>query len=398
VPFWTLYRRTKRTGFPAEKLLSVYRDHGVVVRSSRDDNNNNASEDLSSYQLVEPGDLAINKMKAWQGSVAVSNHRGIVSPAYFVYRRKHNEDSRFLHYLLRSAPYTALYARISTGVRPGQWDLDPQQHSRIPIVIPPTREQVWIADYLDEETAKIDVLVEKQERLIETLAERRRAVISNAVTKGLDAGAPMKESGVQWLGSVPAEWKVRPLWSMFARVKDVAHPDEMMLSVFREFGVVAKSQYANLNQTAENRDIYQLVGPGWLVTNRMKAWQGSVGISALTGIVSGHYICFRPLHRENSAYLNYLFRSTRYAAGYRTLSRGVRIGQAEIDNDQYRLLPVVVPPSEIQGAIVSWLDSQTSRIDILSLKASDMIAVLKERRQALISAAVTGKIDVRGLV
>src|SRR5579875_3961930 len=107
---------------------------------------------------------------------------------------------------------------------------------------------------------------------------------------------------------------------------------EPMLSVFRDFGVVAKDSRENLNQTAENRSIYQLVHPGWLVTNRMKAWQGSVGISALRGIVSGHYICFAPLHKENHNYLNLLFRSPRYAVGYGLISRGVRIGQAEIDN------------------------------------------------------------------
>ena len=201
------------------------------------------------------------------------------------------------------------------------------------------------------------------------------------------------DSGIDWLGSIPSAWKTRPLWSMFERVKDVGHPDEPMLSVFREFGVVFKASRANLNKTAENRDIYQLVGPGWLVTNRMKAWQGSVGISKLRGIVSGHYLCFRPNHVESAAYLNYLFRSAPLAAAYATLSRGVRIGQAEIDNDLYRLLPVLLPPRHEQVRIVEYLDSRTARINLLIEKHERLIETLAERRQAVISRAVTKGLD-----
>ncbi len=158
-PLWTLFRRVKRCGFQDERLLSVYRDYGVVPKASRDDNFNKASDDLSAYQLVEPGDLAINKMKAWQGSVAISEFRGIVSPAYFVFKAEHTEVPRYLHYLLRSAEYTAGYLSISKGIRPNQWDLEPQEHSRMPVLLPPRQEQTAIAAFLDRETAKIDALV-----------------------------------------------------------------------------------------------------------------------------------------------------------------------------------------------------------------------------------------------
>ena len=115
-PFWSLFRRLKRTGFANEQLLSVYRDYGVIPKSSRDDNFNKESEDISAYQLVEPGFLVTNKMKAWQGSIALSRLRGIVSPTYYVYKALSSESDRFLHYLLRSAPYTALYGGISKGL------------------------------------------------------------------------------------------------------------------------------------------------------------------------------------------------------------------------------------------------------------------------------------------
>lgn len=202
-------------------------------------------------------------------------------------------------------------------------------------------------------------------------------------------------SGIDWLGPVPEHWSTKPLWSLFRRIKNVDHPDELMLSVFRDFGVVAKDSRENINQTAENRSIYQLVDQGWLVTNRMKAWQGSVGISSLRGIVSGHYICFAPTHKQDHHYLNWLLRSSVYADGYALLSRGVRIGQAEIDNDLYRLMPILLPPLDEQSAIADFLDRETAQIDTLIAKQEQLIATLRERLQALVSHAVLDSTDSR---
>ncbi|WP_338672200.1 restriction endonuclease subunit S [Streptomyces sp. SCSIO 30461] len=208
------------------------------------------------------------------------------------------------------------------------------------------------------------------------------------------------DSGVPWLGRVPTGWKTKPLWSMFERIKDVDHPEEQMLSVFREFGVVAKDSRDNLNKTAENRSIYQLVHPGWLVANRMKAWQGSVGISSLRGIVSGHYICFAPRHSEDNRYLNWLLRSTAYTNGYGLLSRGVRIGQAEIDNDQLRLMPILLPSTQEQRVIADYLDRETARIDTLIEEQRRLIEMLSERRVATVAETLDGyeRTQVRRLV
>ncbi|MFG3112977.1 restriction endonuclease subunit S [Streptomyces sp. NPDC048197] len=202
-----------------------------------------------------------------------------------------------------------------------------------------------------------------------------------------DRNTDVVDSKIPWVGEIPIGWSVRPLWSMYERIKDVNHPDEQMLSVFRDYGVVAKDSRENTNQTADNKSIYQLVHPGWLVTNRMKAWQGSLGISRLRGIVSGHYICFAPRHEESHDYLNWLFRSPPYIAGYNTISRGVRPGQAEIDNDHYRLLPVIVPPVPEQKAIAAYLDHETEQIDTLINEQRRLVEMLRERRQAVIDHA-----------
>lgn len=186
----------------------------------------------------------------------------------------------------------------------------------------------------------------------------------------------MSIAGVAW----PTTWRKAPLWSMFRRVKDVGHPDEEMLSVYREHGVVRKeSRDDNFNKTAENRNIYQLVDDGWLIVNRMKAWQGSLGVSPYRGIVSGHYICFEPTHHEDSRFLNYLLRSSVYRVTLHQMSRGVRPNQIEIDNDELRALPLHLPGLAEQRAIADYLDAETARIDALIAKKQQLIHLLEER-------------------
>ncbi|MDX3750605.1 restriction endonuclease subunit S [Streptomyces sp. AK08-02] len=198
-------------------------------------------------------------------------------------------------------------------------------------------------------------------------------------------------SSVEW----PETWRVAPLWSLFERIKDVGHPNEEMLSVYRDFGVVRKSSRGdNFNKTAENRDIYQLIDDGWLVVNRMKAWQGSVGISSHRGIISGHYICFRPTHDEDSGFLDWLLRSDVYAAEYLRLSRGVRPNQIEIDNDGLRVLPVRLPPLEEQRRIADFLDAETARIDALAAYRYQQSELLGERFESL-AKSLTGRTAIR---
>jgi type I restriction enzyme S subunit len=174
---------------------------------------------------------------------------------------------------------------------------------------------------------------------------------------------------------------------MFDRVKDVGHPEEEMLSVYREYGVIRKSaRDDNTNQTAENRNIYQLVDDGWLIVNRMKAWQGSVGISRFRGIVSGHYLCFRPKHSEDPRYLNWLLRSDVYANEYASMSRGVRPGQIEIDNDELRGLRIALPSLDEQRRIADFLDAETRRIDRMAELRSLQLDMLDERSRGELSS------------
>ncbi|MNF55164.1 hypothetical protein D3C84_366170 [compost metagenome] len=168
------------------EVLSVYRDYGVIKKSSREDNNNKTPEDLSLYQLVMAGDLVVNKMKAWQGSLGVSEHLGITSPDYVVYSPSNDEVPKFIHYLLRASHMPGVYLSISNGIRPSQWRIEPEKFEQIEVFLPGKTEQLNIVAYLEAQTAKFNELILCCEQASKFFSERRSALISAAVTGKID--------------------------------------------------------------------------------------------------------------------------------------------------------------------------------------------------------------------
>lgn len=405
-PLWTFFRRVKRTGFSDEQLLSVYRDHGVIPKASRDDNFNKASEDLSVYQLVIPGDLAINKMKAWQGSVAISEHRGIVSPAYFVYEAHHTANSRYLHYLMRSLRYITGYLSVSKGIRINQWDLEPQLHSRMPLTVPTDAEQANIAAFLDQETSKIDELVAEQRRLMELLKEKRQAVISLAVTKGLNPRAPMKASGIEWLGEVPEQWSVVAaghrygvqLGKMLDSAKITGENLRPYLRVFDvQWGYINADDLPKMDFGEDAREKFRLragdllVNEGGSYPGRSAIWSG--GIEECYYQKALHRM--RP-HRSDEDTTRFFYYVMCWAAGQGVFVAGGNETTIEhLPAEKLRKYRFAFPPMNEQLAIASFLDGELARFDSLTAEAQRAIDLLQERRTALISAAVTGQIDVR---
>jgi type I restriction enzyme, S subunit len=408
VPLWTLFRRAKRTGFQSEQLLSVYREFGVIPKASRDDNNNRASDDLSVYQLVKPGDLAVNKMKAWQGSVGVSTHRGIVSPAYFIYEAAHEENARYLHYLLRSPRYVTGYLSLSKGIRVNQWDLEPQYHSRMPVVLPSSDEQAAIATFLDRETTKIDALIAEQEKLIALLAEKRQATISRSVTRGLDPDAPMKDSGVPWLGDVPAHWRLTRLKYVTDAVVDCPHEtpiydEEGPYRVIRTADISdgrlhLEAMYSVCEEEFLRRIRRMPLNEGDVVYGREgERWGFAAQVPESNAYCLGQRMMqFRAAARMHPRFLMWqLNAQSTYRQGdvdtVGATSPHVNVGVI-------RNYALSEPPATEQREISDFLDSETAKLDVLGAEAERMILLLRERRSVLIAAAVTGQLDVRGVI
>jgi type I restriction enzyme S subunit len=185
--------------------LSVAREKGAFVRSltDEDENHNGIADDLSNYKVARAGNLVINKMKAWQGSMGIAPCDGIVSPAYFVF------DFRIAHHafgqrLLRSKPYVAHFGQASDGVRVGQWDLSIPGMRQIPVLLPPPAEQAAMVRFLDWAKGRLERAIRAKRKVIALLGEQKQAIIHRAVTRGLDPSVPLKPSGIPWLGEIPS--------------------------------------------------------------------------------------------------------------------------------------------------------------------------------------------------
>ncbi len=176
-----LKNRTEKN-HPNAQVLSLYREYGVVPKDSRDDNYNVTSENTENYKYVEKGDLVVNKMKAWQGSLAVSEYDGIVSPAYYVCSFKKEMNKKYFHYLIRSKNYSQEFERLSIGIRPGQWDLSNDNFMSTYVAIPNIKTQDRIVSYLDDRCAKIDEVIDYRRQIIEKLEEYKRSLIYECVT------------------------------------------------------------------------------------------------------------------------------------------------------------------------------------------------------------------------
>ena len=407
-PLWTMFRRIKQTGYENEELLSVYRDYGVIPKSSRDDNFNKASEDLSGYQLVRSSDLVINKMKAWQGSIAVSKYRGIVSPAYHVYCSTHSHLDRYLHYLLRSHLYASTYLRISKGIRPNQWDLEPEMFSRICLLLPSLSEQRAISAFLDRETARIDALVAKKERLIELLQEKRTALISHAVTKGLDPDVPMNDSGVEWLGEIPAHWEVvrikhaSQIQGGFAFSSDSFHNEGIPIIRMNNIrrgalnfeSVVRIPEHECKDEFALNEGdiVYGLSGS--IGSTGSLGNFAVVRESDIPAQLNQRVARFRPVvDKITDEFLVGALQTTVFYD--QVLSYTTGTAQFNVSTNEIGNVSLALPSIEEQRVIAAFLDRELAKIDALVARVREAIDRLKELRTALISAAVTGKIDVR---
>lgn len=365
-----------------ESLLSVSEYYGVQPRASvfSEDRQESRADSLEGYRLVQPGDFVMNYMLAWRGAYGVSDHAGIVSPAYSVFEVDRNVvDLRYLHHRTRSKDMQATFRCNSKGIMESRLRLYPDNLLSISIELPPLPEQVIIAAFLDRETTRIDSLIEKKGRFIDLLRDR-------LVVDAIQATAPR------------ADWPSVPFWTVASAKSISGVTGEGLLSVYLDRGVIPYSEGGGLvHKPAESLEKYQLVEPGDFVMNNQQAWRGSVGVSAHRGIVSPAYLIFElDGTKIDPAFANYAFRSKPYVEQFMLASMSVGDIQRQIKWHLLRRVPVSLPPLEEQRDIAARLDREKARIDLLIAKTERSIELLKEHRSALITAAVTGKIDVRG--
>lgn len=354
-------------------------------------------ETLSTYRTVRKGQFLINPLNLNYDlkslRIGLSKIDCRVSPAYIVATHDHRRaTSDYLRYALRVFDVQHIKT-LGAGVRQ---TVKFEDIGQCRIALPPLDAQKVIASLLDCETTRIDTLITKKTRFIDLLREKRQALITHAVTRGLDPNVQIKDSGTYSRLKVPAHWRISNFWTIARQVSRTGHPHASLMSVYLDRGVIPYSQGGGLvHKPSESLDAYQLVEPGNFVLNNQQAWRGSVGVSKHRGIVSPAYLVFALSEDINADFANYQFRESRFVNEMMLSSQGVGDIQRQVKWPLLRLAKVFVPPIKEQRDIVAHLDRATSRIDKLIAKTEHSIELLREHRNALITAAVTGKIDLR---
>ena len=381
-------------------LLSVYLDVGVIPFSAKAEKRTNVtSKDLSKYQRVDCGDFVLNNQQAWRGSVGISFDTGIVSPAYIVLSMNDMLNSRYANYLLRSRIMVDQYLINSKSVGSIQRNIYWPALKRTSVLVPPRDEQDQIVRFLDWKVSSINKLINIKKKEIKAIDALKRSTVSHAITRGLTADAPMKYSGVKWLGDIPQRWYTVPLYAI-AQVKSINNCIDLpLMSVYLDAGVVpfVEREEKRTNATSKDLTNYQRVDPGDFVLNNQQAWRGSVGVSFHSGIVSPAYIVLSLNNTLDSHYANYLFRSRCMVDQYLVISRGVGSIQRNLYWSALKRVVVPIPSKKEQMEIVEYLDGLNNKFDATIKKLTEEVAVLEEYKNKIIADIVTGKIDVRGI-
>lgn len=382
------------------QLLSVTREQGVIERDKEDkeENHNFIPDDLSGYKYIEKGDFAINKMKAWQGSYAVSDYNGIVSPAYFTCKLN-GVNKEFFSKAIRSKAYIPFFTQYSKGIRVGQWDLNPYSLKSIPFFLPSPNEQGIIVNYIEAKTSKIDAYVADKEKEIELLQELKQKTIADAVTKGLNPDAKMKDSGISWIGEIPEHWEVKRIASLFTG-KVQANTDFKYHHAFKFYygTLVPKNEVGDVEEYRDTYLKYSVLQKDDIMINGLNLnydfVSQRVAIAPSDGIITSAYVVARPRKGTNAQYYNYLFKTMDNMKLFHGMGTGIRL---TLSFDEMKKQVVVVPPLDEQQSIVAYLEEKCEKIDKLASELQSEIDYLKEYKQRLIADCVTGQVNVSGV-
>jgi len=408
-----LRERDARSEDGSEELLSVSAYTGVTPKSESTGDGEflSRAETLEGYKICKHNDLVMNIMLAWNRGLGVTKYDGIVSPAYCVFELGPDLHPDFCNYALRADEYTGYFKAHSAGVIDSRLRLYPDKFGALFCAFPSLAEQEAIAGFLDREVAKIDGLVAEQERLIALLKEKRQAVISHAVTKGLNPSAPLKDSGIEWLGQIPAHWEVVRIKHVVSKIEQGWSPqcDATPVDGPEQWGIL-KVGCVNGDRfnPAENKALPDELEPvpelalraGDVLISRANTRE-LVGSAALVEQDYDHLLLCDKLYRlrlQPSAtpeFLTLFLRSSMVRGQIEVAASGASSSMLNIGQSVILEMAFPLPPLAEQGEIASWISISRERIGDLIDQAQSAITLLAERRAALICAAVTGKIDVR---
>ena len=380
-------------------ILSLTAKQGVIPYDQKEGGGNKPKEDVSAYRLAYPGDIGMNSMNILSGSVGLSNYFGCVSPVYYMLRPiDKSEDVRFYNYIFQSTVFQRSLYGLGNGIlikESGNGKLNTIR-MRIPIdkfgglfiPVAPIQEQKKIADFLDAKCSEIDALIADIQTQIDTLEQYKRSVITEAVTKGLNPDAEMKDSGIQWIGEIPATWDIIRGKYLLKYLQKPVKEDDGVITCFRDGEVTLRSNRREDGFTMSDKEIgYQGIDVGDLVVHGMDGFAGAIGISDSRGKASPVLNVMDT--KQNKRYIMYYLRSMAYSDVFVALATGIRVRSCDLRWNKLADLPYPVPNIEEQTAIVEYIDATLEKTDAVITEKKSQIETLDEYKKSLIYEYVT---------
>lgn len=385
-------RKNKNYALQEQNLLSL--SYGKIIRKDIDTVGGLLPASFNTYNIVEAGDIIIRPTDLQNDKrslrTGLVTEKGIITSAYIDLAPKDNINSAYFHYLLHSYDVQKVFYNMGNGVRQG---LNYSEFSKLMVFAPSRDEQDSIVDYLNDKCAEIDALSDDIQSEIDTLEAYKRSVITEAVTKGLDKTVPMKDSGIEWVGEIPATWDIKKGKYCLRYVQKPTKPDDDVITCFRDGEVTLRKNRREDGFTISLKEIgYQGIDVGDLIVHGMDGFAGAIGISDSRGKASP---VLNVLDTDNNKrYIMYYLRSLAFNGVFLALSTGIRVRTCDTNWGKLRELLYVLPPKKEQDDIVRFIDDRLTATDEIIAQKQEQLAVLADYKKSMIYEYVTGKKEV----
>ena len=379
-----LFSERVEKGYPDEPLLAATQTQGVVRKEKYGSRTVTAMKDLHLLKLVEPGDYVIS-LRSFQGGIELAHDRGIISPAYTVLQPSQQAKEGYFAHFFKSKAFIDSLTLYVTGIREGQ-NIDYKRLSRDELPVPPPAEQEAIGRFLRFVVGRASRLIRAKQRLVALLTEQKQAVIQRAVTRGLDPDAPMKRSGVDWLGEVPEHWEIRRLRYLCDIGTGSRDTADRLDSGQYPFFV--------RSQTVERIDTFSFDGEAVLTAG------DGAGVAKVFHYTNGKFDYHQRVYRFSGfdrVYGKFTFYYLSANLRYEVLRLSAKSTVDSLRLPMLQNFSVAFPSVSEQAEIVASIEERTDQIDSAIATARSEIALIREYRQRLVADVVTGKLDVRGV-
>lgn len=399
---WHMYEiNVKNNPIRTTQVLSLTNKKGVIPYEEKGAQGNISKENYSEYHLAYKDTIVANSMNILIGSVAYSKYYGCVSPVYYVFKEKRNNNLNFINYIFQTSQFQKELRKYANGILEIRMRVSVDDILKRMVAFPSIREQKLIVDFLDEKCAKIDGITKDLQEQIDTLENYKKSVITEAVTKGLKPNVEMTDTGIKWIPVIPSHWKTKKGKYFFAaRFSKGNKITLQLLSPTQKYGVIPQEMYellstqvtVKINEKTNLMSFKTIHNGDYCIS--LRSFEGGFEYCKYEGVVSPAYTVLYPTEALFRAFYKYLFKINTFIYEMNSYSLSLRDGKP-ISFDDFGNTYLPVPPIQEQKEIADYLDIKCAEIDEIIKNKKEQVEIIEEYKKSLIYEYVTGKKEVK---